>query len=75
MKCRRKHGEAGAEILRETIFAPKKVVTDSGSVEERSVGDLEKGMRLLGKEEANLDEDGSKRPKLGRLGFYGRINL
>lgn len=61
--------------LKETILAPKKVATDSGTVEERSINELEKGLNLLKKQEAELEEDGSPRPQLARLGFYRRNNL
>lgn len=63
------------EQLKETLLAPKRTRTDSGEVEERTFSDLAKGKKLLDDMEANLDEQGNKRPKLGRCGLYGRINL
>lgn len=57
--------------LEETILAPKKVATDSGTVEERSISDLQKGVKML----EDLEAKETKRPKLARLGIYGRINL
>lgn len=61
--------------LKETLMSPKRVKTDSGEVEERTFSDLAKGKKLLDDIDANLDEQGNKRPKLGRVGIYGRINL
>ena len=63
------------ERIKETLLAPKKVATDSGTVEERSSDDLKKGVKLAEELDANVDPLGNKRPKLGRLGFYGRVNL
>lgn len=61
--------------LRETLLAPKKVTTDSGTVEERSVDDIKKGIKLMEELDIAEDETGAKRPLLGRVGVYGRINL
>ena len=63
------------ERLKETLLAPKRTRTDSGEVEERTAADLAKGKKLLDDIDANLDDAGNKRTKLGRCGLYGRINL
>ena len=56
--------------LVETILAPKKVATDSGTVEERSIDDIKKGLKLL--DEIDAKED--KAPLMKRVGVYGRFN-
>lgn len=63
------------EAIKQTLLGPKKVATDSGTVEERSADDLKKGLKLAEELDAGTDDLGNKRPKLARLGFYGRINL
>lgn len=61
--------------LEEVVTSPRKVVTDSGSVEERSIDEIKKGLNLLDKKKSELNANGAKRPVLARLGIYGRINL
>lgn len=58
------------EKIKETLLAPKKVATDSGTVEERSVDDIKKGLKLL--DEIDAKED--KAPLMKRVGVYGRYN-
>lgn len=58
------------EKLRETILAPKKVTTDSGTVEERSIDDVKKGLKLLDE----IDAQETKKPLMKRVGVYGRYN-
>lgn len=58
------------EKLRETILAPKKVTTDSGTVEERSIDDVKKGLKLLDE----IDAQENKKPLMKRVGVYGRYN-
>jgi hypothetical protein len=58
------------EKIKETLLAPKKVATDSGTVEERSVDDIKKGLKLL--DEIDAKED--KAPLMKRVGVYGRFN-
>lgn len=61
--------------LKESILAPKKVATDSGTVEERTVDELRKGVDLIEKKESEVNSAGAVRPRLSRLGLYRRINL
>ena len=58
------------EKIKETLLAPKKVATDSGTVEERSIDDIKKGLKLL--DEIDAKED--KAPLMKRVGVYGRYN-
>lgn len=56
------------EALKAVLLASKRVKTDAGEVEERSVGELKEALKLL----EELDGKASKRPSLGRLGRYRR---
>lgn len=58
------------EKIKETLLAPKKVATDSGTVEERSVDDIKKGLKLLDE----IDAKENKAPLMKRVGVYGRYN-
>lgn len=60
--------------LIETILAPKKVATDSGTVEERSIDDIKKGLKLLDEIDAKTDAAGNNTPLMKRVGAYGRYN-
>lgn len=56
------------EALRVALLASKRVKTDAGEVEERSVSELKEAMKLLDE----LDLQASKKPSLSRLGRYRR---
>ena len=58
------------EQLKKIVLSPKKTQTEAGSVEERSVEELEDGLKLIQKTERS-----SNVPQLKRLGIYGRYNL
>lgn len=58
------------EQLKKIVLSPKKTQTEAGSVEERSVEELEDGLKLIQKTERASDG-----PQLKRLGIYGRFNL
>ena len=58
------------EQLKKIVLGPKKTQTEAGSVEERSVDELEEGLKMLQKTERT-----SNGPQLKRLGIYGRFNL
>ena len=58
------------EQLKKIVLGPKKTQTEAGSVEERSVDELEEGLKLMQKAERT-----SNGPQLKRLGIYGRYNL
>ena len=58
------------EQLKKIVLSPKKTQTEAGSVEERSVEELEDGLKLIQK-----TESASNGPQLKRLGIYGRFNL
>ncbi len=58
------------EQLKKIVLSPKKTQTEAGSVEERSVEELEDGLKMLRKAERT-----SNGPQLKRLGIYGRYNL
>lgn len=58
------------EQLKRIVLSPKKTQTEAGSVEERSVEELEDGLKLIQKTERT-----SNGPQLKRLGIYGRYNL
>ena len=58
------------EQLKKIVLGPKKTQTEAGSVEERSVEELEEGLKMLQKTERT-----SNGPQLKRLGIYGRFNL
>ena len=62
--------EKDLEQLKKIILSPKKTQTEAGSVEERSVEELEEGLKLIQK-----TERASNGPQLNRLGIYGRFNL
>lgn len=62
--------EKDLEQLKKIILSPKKTQTEAGSVEERSVEELEDGIKLIRK-----TESASNGPQLKRLGIYGRYNL
>lgn len=62
--------EQDIEQLKKIVLGPKKTQTEAGSVEERSVEELEEGLKLLQKTERT-----SNGPQLKRLGIYGRFNL
>lgn len=63
------------DALKRLILGPRRVTTDSGTVEERSVDELKKGLDLLKKQQAALNDDGTPKPQLSRLGIYGRYNF
>lgn len=56
------------EALRASILASKRVKTDAGEVEERSVDELKKALKVLDE----LDNQSKKRSSLSRLGRYRR---
>ena len=58
------------EQLKKIVLGPKKTQTEAGSVEERSVDELEDGLKLIQK-----TERASNGPQFKRLGVYGRYNL
>ena len=58
------------EQLKKIVLGPKKTQTEAGSVEERSVEELEDGLKLIQKTERT-----NNGPLLKRLGIYGRYNL
>lgn len=58
------------EQLKKIVLSPKKTQTEAGSVEERSVEELEEGLKMLQKAERT-----NNGPQLKRLGIYGRFNL
>lgn len=58
------------EQLKKIVLGPKKTQTEAGSVEERSVDELEEGLKMLQKAERI-----NNGPQLKRLGIYGRFNL
>ena len=62
--------EQDIEQIKKIVLSPKKTQTEAGSVEERSVDELEEGLKLLQKTERT-----SGGPQLKRLGIYGRFNL
>ena len=62
--------EKDLEQLKKIVLSPKKTQTEAGSVEERSVDELEEGIKLIKK-----TERASNGPQLKRLGIYGRFNL
>ena len=62
--------EKDLERLKKIVLSPKKTQTEAGSVEERSVEELEDGLKLIQK-----TERASNGPQLKRLGIYGRYNL
>lgn len=62
------------EKIKETLLAPKKVATDSGTVEERSIDDIKKGLKLLDEIDAKTDAAGNNTPLMKRVGVYGRYN-
>ena len=62
--------EKDLEQLKKIVLSPKKTQTEDGSVEERSVDELEEGLKLIQK-----TERASNGPQLKRLGIYGRYNL
>ena len=62
--------EKDLEHLKKIVLGPKKTQTEAGSVEERSVEELEEGLKLIQKTERT-----SNGPQLKRLGIYGRYNL
>ena len=62
--------EKDLEQLKKIVLAPKKTQTEAGSVEERSVDELEEGLKLIQKTERTTNG-----PQLKRLGIYGRYNL
>ena len=62
--------EQDIEQLKKIVLSPKKTQTEAGSVEERSVEELEEGLKLVQKTERT-----SNGPQLKRLGIYGRYNL
>lgn len=61
--------------LKNTIYGPRKVTTDSGSVEERTVDEIKKGVALIEKQQALTTTDGSPKAQMARVGVYGRVNL
>lgn len=62
--------EKDLEQLKKIVLSPKKTQTEAGSVEERSVEELEDGLKMLQKAERT-----NNAPQLKRLGIYGRFNL
>ena len=62
--------EQDIEQLKKIVLGPKKTQTEAGSVEERSVEELEDGLKLIQKTERT-----NNGPQLKRLGIYGRYNL
>lgn len=62
--------EKDLEQLKKIVLSPKKTQTEAGSVEERSVEELEDGLKMLQKAERT-----NNGPQLKRLGIYGRFNL
>ena len=62
--------EKDLEQLKKIVLSPKKTQTEAGSVEERSVEELEDGLKLIQKTERM-----NNGPQLKRLGIYGRYNL
>lgn len=62
--------EKDLEQLKKIVLSPKKTQTEAGSVEERSVEELEDGLKLIQK-----TERAGNGPQLKRLGIYGRYNL
>ena len=62
--------EKDLEQLKKIVLSPKKTQTEAGSVEERSVDELEEGLKLLQK-----TERATNGPQLKRLGICGRYNL
>ena len=62
--------EQDLEQLKKIVLSPKKTQTEAGGVEERSVDELEDGLKLIQKTERV-----SNGPQLKRLGIYGRYNL
>ena len=62
--------EQDIEQLKKIVLSPKKTQTEAGSVEERSVEELEDGLKLIQKTERT-----NNGPQLKRLGIYGRYNL
>ena len=62
--------EKDLEQLKKIVLGPKKTQTEAGSVEERSVEELEDGLKMLQKAERT-----NNGPQLKRLGIYGRYNL
>lgn len=62
--------EKDLEQLKKIVLGPKKTQTEAGSVEERSVDELEDGLKMLQKAERT-----NNGPQLKRLGIYGRFNL
>ena len=62
--------EKDLEQLKKIALGPKKTQSEAGSVEERSVEELDDAVKMLYK----LDREKSG-PQLNRLGFYGRYNL
>lgn len=62
--------EKDLEQLKKIVLGPKKTQTEAGSVEERSVEELEDGLKLIQKTEKT-----NNGPQLKRLGIYGRFNL
>lgn len=62
--------EKDLEQLKKIVLGPKKTQTEAGSVEERSVEELEEGLKMLQKAERT-----NNGPQLKRLGIYGRFNL
>ena len=62
--------EKDLEQLKKIVLGPKKTQTEAGRVEERSVEELEEGLKLVQKTERT-----SNGPQLKRSGIYGRFNL
>ena len=62
--------EKDLEQLKKIVLSPKKTQTEAGSVEERSVEELEDGLKLIQKTERTTNG-----PQIKRLGIYGRYNL
>ena len=62
--------EKDLEQLKKIVLSPKKTQTEAGSVEERSVEELEDGLKLIQKTERTTNG-----PQLKRLGIYGRYNI
>ena len=62
--------EKDLELLKKIVLGPKKTQTEAGSIEERSVDELEDGLKMLQKAERT-----NNGPQLKRLGIYGRFNV
>lgn len=59
------------EAFEENALAPKRVETDSGKVEQHSVGDQIKALEYMKKQKV----ESSRKSQMSRFGFYKRVSL